>query len=75
MRVIVDVIPTVAMEALTTGAVPEFQLRIANICSSADCAPMGIRRFHRGGGGFIGTCRGEGDGFSLSGSLAGLSAE
>lgn len=54
MRVIVDMILTVAVVALALGAVAEFQLRICYIGASADRAAVGVGGFRRGGGGFVG---------------------
>ena len=50
---IADVLLTVTMEALATGAIPKFQLRIADIRFSADGTFVGVRCFYRGGSGFI----------------------
>ena len=75
MGMIADVVLAVAMEALTARAVTELQFRIAHISATTDCAFVGVRRFHCGGGGFVRACSGEDDGFSFGGSLAGLSLE
>ena len=42
MRVVADMVFTVAMIAVTAGAVAEFQLRIAHVCATADLTSMGV---------------------------------
>ena len=72
MGVVADVIFTVAVIAITPGAVPEFQIRMGNVGSAADRAAMGVGSLGLGSGGLIRTCV-EGDGFVLlaAGSISG----
>ena len=72
MRMIIDVILTVAEITAAAGAIPEFQLRICHICPSADGAAVGIGGFGRG---MLCLIRaGKGDGAGLLG-LRGLLLE
>ena len=57
----INMVLTVAVITLAPGAIPEFQLRIAYIRSSADGAAVGIGGFGRSGGCLIGACAGERD--------------
>ena len=54
MAVIADMFLAIAIVALATGAIPEFQFRIADICSAADGAAVGIGGFGCGFCGFVG---------------------
>ena len=56
MAVIVDVILTIAVVALTPGAVAEFQLRVTHIRPPADGTLVGVGSLDRSGAGFIGAC-------------------
>ena len=62
MGVIADVILAVAEVAVASGAIAEFQLRIAGICPAADSAAMGV------GGSFFGTSLSKGNRGGLPGS-------
>jgi hypothetical protein len=53
MAVIADMFLAIAIVALATGAIPEFQFRIADIRSAADGAAMGIGGFGCGFCGFV----------------------
>ena len=63
MGVVVDMIFTVAVVALTAGAVPELQIGIRNICPTADGTAVGIRTFGLGNGCLVRACTGEGNHF------------
>ena len=54
MAVVIDVILTITVVALTPGTITEFQFRIADIGSSADSAAMCVGRLSCG---FIGSVR------------------
>lgn len=54
MRVVADMILTVAMIAFALGAVPEFQLRVGYIRSAADIAAVGVIGLWGGVSRFIG---------------------
>ena len=69
MAVIADVVFTVAVVAFTAGAVAEFQLRIADICTATDGAAMGVGGFGCGHGGLIRAGIGEGDHLGATGFL------
>ena len=56
VAVVVNVVFTVAVVAFATGAVPEFQFRIADIGSAADGTPVGVGCFGLCLGGFVGAC-------------------
>ena len=73
MRVIIDVVLTVAVVTLAAGAVAELQLRMRYICAAADGAFMRIRHLGFCNGGLVRTGIGEGDGLCLL--LAGRLAE
>ena len=61
MRMVINVVLTIAVIALTPGAIPEFQLWVAYIRSSANGAAVGIGSFGCSGGCLIGACTGERD--------------
>lgn len=42
MGMVIDVILAVAVISVATGAITEFQLRVAHICASADSAAVGV---------------------------------
>ena len=61
MRMVINVVLTIAVIALAPGAIPEFQLRIAYIRPSADGAAVSIGGLRRCGSCLIGACAGERD--------------
>ena len=61
MRMIADVVLTVAVIALAAGTIPELKLRITYIRSSANRTAVGIGGFGSCCGCFIGTGAGERD--------------
>ena len=65
MVVITDVVTAVAIETVTTGAIPELQLGIADVRSSADSALVIVGCFDRLCSSLIGAGGGEGNGFAL----------
>ena len=65
MGVIVDMILAVAVVAATTGAVAEFQFRIAQICTAANSTFMGIGCLGLWSRSLIGSGSGEGDDLGL----------
>ena len=52
MFVIVDVLFAVAVIAFTAGAIPKFQIRVADVCAATDGAPMVVGSL----GGVPGSC-------------------
>ena len=61
MCMIADMVFTVAVVALTAGAITEFQFRIAHISPAADSAFVGIVGLGLGNGGLVGAGFWEGD--------------
>ena len=58
---VADVVLAVAMVAAAAGAIPEFQVGMGDVRSSAYGALMGVGCLDGGDAGFIGACAGEGD--------------
>ena len=64
MGVIGDVVFAIAVVAIAPGAVAELQIRMGDICGTADSASVGVGRLGRGGGCLVGTGI-KGDGLVL----------
>ena len=69
MGMVADMILTVAVVAVTAGAIPEFQIRVGDICSAAYGAAVMVGRCGFCGGSLIGTCTVKINGLLLIGNF------